>query len=190
MSDDRTVLPADIHIRIFAGRIEVESPGLLPGNVTVANIGTAGSRPRNRALVDHLREFPTPPNLDAGEGVRMMMDTMDKANLYPPIFVTKPDVPREAVLLCLFNVARPSVWDQVSAHLEKHGAVGNTEVRTVLRTDDPVKASRLLKTWVNLGLLVLSNPHAAKQHRRYRRPGILPEQKLFSEAVGKQSSNM
>jgi hypothetical protein len=58
-----------------------------------------------------------------------------------------------------------------------------------LRTDDPVKASRLLKIWVNLGLLVISNPDAAKQHRRYRRPGISPEQQLFSEAVGKQSSN-
>jgi hypothetical protein len=102
-------LPTDIHIRIFASRIEVESPGLLPGHVTVANIGTAGSRPRNRALVDHLREFPTPPNLDAGEGVRMIMETMDKANLYPPLFVTKPDFPREAVLLALFNVARRSV---------------------------------------------------------------------------------
>ena len=167
-------LSADIHIRIFASRMEVESPGLLPGNVTVTNIGTTGSRPRNRALVDHLREFPTPPNLDAGEGVRMMIDTMDKANLYPPIFVTKPDVPKEAVLLALFNVARPSVWDQVSAYLDKHGEVGNAQVRTVLRTDDPLKASRLLKTWVSLGLVVISNPAAAKQHRRYRRPGISP----------------
>lgn len=48
-------LSADIHIRIFANRIEVESPGLLPGPVTTANPGAIGSRPRNRALVDHLR---------------------------------------------------------------------------------------------------------------------------------------
>lgn len=78
----------------------------------------------------------------------------------------------------------------MSAYLDKHGEVGNAQVRTVLRTDDPVKASRLLKTWVSLGLLVISNPAAAKQHRRYRRPGISPEQKLFSEAVSKQPSNM
>src|SRR5690606_28405153 len=64
-------LNADIHIRIFADRIEVESPGLLAGPVTVSNIGRIGTYARNPLLVNNLREFPTPPNLDAGEGVRM-----------------------------------------------------------------------------------------------------------------------
>jgi ATP-dependent DNA helicase RecG len=182
-------ISADIHIRIFDNRIEVESPGLFPGRVTSANIGTVGSRPRNRAIVDHLREFPSPPNLDAGEGVRMMIETMDRANLYPPIYLSQPDISREAVLLALFNEARPSVWDQVKSCLEKHGDIGNAEVRTILRTDDPVKASKLLRAWVDRGLLVLTQPTLAKQRRRYRLPGVLPHQDLFSQVLGKQEAS-
>jgi ATP-dependent DNA helicase RecG len=177
-------LSVDVHIRIFANRIEVESPGLLPGGVTVTNLGMIGSKPRNRSLVDHLREFPTPPNLDAGEGVRVMRDLMGRADLYPPVFLTAPDLPKEAVTVYLFNEARPSTWDQVEAYLDKHGEIGNAEVRSLLRTDDPVRTSKLLKSWVDLGLLVISNPNAAKKSRRYRRPGKPIEAALFSKALG------
>lgn len=177
-------LSADIQIRVFANRIEIESPGLLPGGVTVNNVGAVGSRPRNRALVDHLREFPSPPNLDAGEGVRMMKQTMSHASLYPPIFLSAPILERELVMVCLFNELRPSAWDQVEAYLETNGEVGNAEVRAILRTDDPVKASKLIKSWVDLGLLAVANPAAAKKNRRYVRPGKPLELSLFSERPG------
>ena len=42
----------------------------LPGNLTPATIDKTGSMPRNSLLARHLREFPNPPNVDAGEGVR------------------------------------------------------------------------------------------------------------------------
>jgi ATP-dependent DNA helicase RecG len=180
-------LSADIHIRLFANRIEVESPGLLPGPVTVANLGAIGSRPRNRALVDHLREFPEPPNLDAGEGVRMMRETMSRADLYPPLFLTRPQLQREAVIVHLFNEARPSAWNQVEAYLQEHGEIGNKEVRRVLRSDDPVRASKRLKQWVELGLLVVSNPASGKQQRRYRLPSTSREESLFTNSLGKRN---
>ncbi|MDP2825114.1 MAG: ATP-binding protein [Sulfuritalea sp.] len=44
-------LNRDIHIRFFDNRIEVESPGLLPGNITPATVARAGLFARN------LREF-------------------------------------------------------------------------------------------------------------------------------------
>jgi ATP-dependent DNA helicase RecG len=179
-------LNADIHVRLFENRIEVDSPGVLPGPVTVENLRRVGSRPRNRILVDQLREFADPPNLDAGEGVRMMFDTMQRTNLYPPVYFTEPDVPRESVVVHLLNAERASIWDQVSAHLERHGTVGNAEVRRILRTDDPVKASRLLSSWLGQNLLVVANPEAAKQHRRYRRPGAVAQAELFSLDAGKQ----
>jgi ATP-dependent DNA helicase RecG len=178
-------LPADIHIRIFANRIEVESPGVFPGNVTVSNIGVVGSHPRNRALVDHLREFPNPPNLDAGEGVRMMQHMMGESNLYPPIFLSQPDIPREAVIVFLFNELRPSVWDQIYQYLLHHEDIGNTEVRKILRTDNIIKASKMLANWVKLGLLVLCDAGSAKKNRRYRLPGVTPSQSLFSQLIGK-----
>lgn len=171
---------ADIQIRLFANRVEIESPGLLPSNVTVANIGSIGSHPRNRALVDHLREFPNPPNLDAGEGVRMMFQTMLQANLYPPLYLTQPDWSREAVVVLCFNEARPDTWTQVEHYLAGHPDIGNAEVRQLLLTDDPVRASRLLRRWVDLGLLVVADPEAAKQNRRYRRPGVPLTADLFA----------
>jgi len=171
---------ADIHVRVFANRVEIESPGLLPSNVTVANIESAGSRPRNRALADHLREFPDPPNLDAGEGVRMMFQTMLEAELYPPLYLTEPDWSREAVVVLCFNEARPDTWTQVEHYLTSHSDIGNAEIRQLLRTDDPVRASRLLKRWVDLGLLIVADPEAAKQNRRYRRPGVPMAPDLFA----------
>lgn len=178
-------LQADVHIRIFSNRVEVESPGLLPGNLTAATIRSAGSRPRNRAIVDHLREFPNPPNLDAGEGVPMMYETMERAALYPPLYMTPPEWVREAVVCVCFNEERPSAWNQVKAHLDTHREIGNAEVRKVLRTDDPVRASKQLRSWVRLGLLVIVDPRAAKQRRRYRLPGTA-EGGLFSRVLGKQ----
>ena len=179
-------LSTDIHIRIFDNRIEVDSPGAFPGRVTAANIGIIGSQPRNRALVDHLREFPTPPNLDAGEGVRMMQQTMDQATLYPPIYLSQPELHREAVVLYLFNQARPSVWDQVKAYLDKHGEIGNTEVRAILHTDDPTKVSRLLRDWVERGLLTpVPTAATGKRYRRYQLPGVTAPQSLFAAVTGK-----
>ena len=46
-------LNRDLHIRIFDDRVEVESPGRLPGNLTPATIEKAGSVPRNNLLVRH-----------------------------------------------------------------------------------------------------------------------------------------
>ena len=181
-------LNADIHIRLFADRVEVESPGTFPRDVTLANLRRVGSKPRNPLLVDHLREFPDPPNLDAGEGVQMMFDAMHRAELYPPLYRTYPDLDREAVQVVLLNEARPTAWDQVVAYVEEHGSVGNAEVRSILQTDDPVRASRLLKEWVRAGLLVVVNPESAKQHRRYvlHEEGTPPPLTLFASSQGKQ----
>lgn len=111
-------------IRIYSDRIEVESPGLLPGTVTVANIQSVRHN-RNPLIVQHLREFPDPPNLDAHEGVKMMFGTMQEAGLYPPQFVTRPRIEREAVVVHLRNPYQPSVWQQVSRYLDEHGTISN-----------------------------------------------------------------
>ncbi|MBA3056824.1 MAG: putative DNA binding domain-containing protein [Gammaproteobacteria bacterium] len=79
-------LNRDIHIRIFDDRVEVKSPGRLPGNLTPATVDKAGSVPRNSLLARHLREFPNPPNVDAGEGVPMMFAQMEQAKLYEPLY--------------------------------------------------------------------------------------------------------
>ena len=164
-------LTTDVHIRIFSDHIEVESPGLFAGPVTVENIEQIGTHSRNPLLVGHLRDFPNPPNLDAGEGVRMMFGTMREKGLYPPLYDTRPHVERDAVIVTLFNENRPSAWEQVSQYLDQHGSIGNAEVRQLIGTENVLGASKLIQDWVKLGLLVVTNPQAGTRVRRYAKPG-------------------
>lgn len=179
-------LQADIYIRIFSDRIEIENPGLLIGPVTPSNIGRIGTHARNPLIVSSLREFPTPPNLDAGEGVRMMFGTMRATGLYPPLYLTRPHTEREAVTVVLLNENRPSAWEQVSDFIDKHGFIGNQEVRKILGTEDTLRASKHLKEWVDRGLLVVANPQQGPRIRRYTKPGMYLEGNLFTNLPGKQ----
>ena len=114
------------------------------------------------------------------EGVPMMFGAMRQAGLYPPLYWTRPKIEREAVRVYLWNQNRPSVWEQVNDYLQQHGTIGNAEVRQILQTDDPIRTSRQLKEWVNLGLLEVANPESARKIRRYRRTGTESAPDLFS----------
>lgn len=175
----------DIEIRIFEDRVEIESPGLLPFNITPSNIGIERSHQyRNDLLVKHLREFPDPPNLDQNEGVRAMRQTMKTANLYPPIFLTYPN-PQDAVRVILLNEKAPNEWDKISDYLIKNKYITNTEARKILHTEDTVKVSKRFNRWVKQGLLTKITPRTgAKRNVRYRLP-IADERTLFTNEKSK-----
>ncbi len=148
-------------------------------------IDRVGTHPRNKLIVQHLREFPVAPNLDAGEGVRMMFGTMRQVGLYPPQYLTRPRIEREAVVTILFNQNRPSVWEQVVDCIDKHGTIGNAEVRRLLGTEDTLTASKQLKAWVEQGVLIVANPEAGRNVRRYMFPETeFPD--FFSNLDGKE----
>lgn len=174
-------LPADIQVFIFSDRIEIVSPGVLPGKVTAQNIRTVGSFNRNPLIVSNLREFPEPPNLDAGEGVRMMFHTMEKAGLYPPVYLTRASTGRDEVRVMLRNENRPSLWDQVADVLQKKGTIANADVKKIMGSDDTLAASRALREWVDRGLIEVANPDVGKRIRRYRLTETDPTEKLFFE---------
>jgi ATP-dependent DNA helicase RecG len=154
---------------------------LLAGPVTAANISRIGTHSRNPILVSHLREFPSPPNLDAGEGVRMMFDTMRDVGLYPPVYTSRPRIEREAVLVLLLNQSRPTTWEQVSRFIDRNYVIANAEVRQIIGTTDVLLASRQIKDWVDAGLLVVANPYAGKRLRQYTKPDVLLDVELFSQ---------
>lgn len=109
----------DIEIKIFEDKVEIESPGLFPYNITPANIGRVRAEGyRNDLLVKHLREFPSPPNLDQSEGVKAMRSEMKSQNLYPPIFWTYPNL-QDAVRVVLLNEKVATEWEKVNFYLEK-----------------------------------------------------------------------
>lgn len=174
-------LPTDVHVRLFANRIEVESPGLLPHRLRLEDLGKVGSKPRNPSLTGHLRDFQDAPNFELGEGIRMMNTLMREADLFPPVF--QVSLERESFTVILRNQARPSLWDQVDSFLETHPTIGNAEVRKLLGVADPIKASRQLKGWVEGGLLMVADPSASRSHRRYKRPGATPLEDLFGNGI-------
>lgn len=146
-------LNRDIFIRIFDDRIEVESPGTFPGGINSKNIAKAGSRARNPLIAQNLREFPVPPNIDAGEGVRMMFAEMALAKLYPPQYRESAETAIESVTVTLLNLQRPTAWDEVSDWIDRKGAIANADVVRIAKVDT-LKASKLLGAWREQGLLV------------------------------------
>jgi ATP-dependent DNA helicase RecG len=163
-------LNRDIFVRIFDDRIEVESPGLLPGSITPASIAKAGSKARNPLLASNLREFPVAPNIDAGEGVRMMFSEMAQAELYPPQYRESRDAAVESVTVTLRNAKRPSAWDQISDWVDRHGEIGNADVVRIAGVDT-LKASKMLASWRDGGLLV-GLPGRGKRNMAYTKPAL------------------
>lgn len=161
-------LNRDILIRIFDDRIEVDSPGAFPGNITPGNISKAGTKARNPLLALNLREFPVAPNLDAGEGVRMMFSEMSHADLYPPQYRQNTEAAVESITVTLFNAKRPTAWDEVNDWLDRHGSIANADVVRIARIDT-LKASKLLTSWREQGLLV-PLPGRAKRNMAYIKP--------------------
>ncbi|MDR2165252.1 MAG: putative DNA binding domain-containing protein [Zoogloeaceae bacterium] len=165
-------LNQDVQVRIFDNRVEVLSPGMFPGRITAATIRTAGSFARNPLIASNLREFPDPPNVDAGEGVRMMFHLMRTGNLYPPQYREWHDPARQSITVTLLNEERPPVWEQVSDWIDRHGPISNGNLRKIAALDT-LGASKLLKRWVEQGLLE-SDPAQGKRNRVYHKPAIEP----------------
>ena len=164
-------LNRDVFVRIFDDRIEVESPGTFPGNITAGNISRTGSKARNPLIVQNLREFPAAPNIDAGEGVKMMFAEMAAAKLYPPRYSQNLEAAVESVTVTLLNLARPSTWDEVNDWLDRERAITNSKLREISGLDT-LAASKQLKNWVSQGVLV-ALPAASRQHASYTKPELL-----------------
>jgi ATP-dependent DNA helicase RecG len=167
-------LNRDIVVRIFDDRIIVESPGLLPGSITAANIQFARSKSRNPLIAQNLREFPIPPNIDDGEGVRMMFGEMAAAQLYPPQFRQSTESAIEMLSVTLLNENRPAVWTEVSDWIERNGPIANADVCRIAGADT-LKASKMLRAWVDRGLLELL-PGRVRSNAAYRKPSQTEEQ--------------
>ena len=108
--------------------------------------------PRNSLLARHLREFPNPPNVDAGEGVPMMFAQMAQTNLYEPLYREQLDVAVPTLLVTLLNEERPPLWVQVSDWIDRNGPIANADVCRIADVDT-LKASKMLRAWVDRGLL-------------------------------------
>ncbi len=117
-------LASDIHIRIFDNRIEIESPGKLPGHVTTGNI-LKEQFARNGSLVRLINKFPNPPNQDVGEGLNTAFNAMKKLKLKEPLIVEREN----SVLVLIRHESLASPEEVIMNYLEANDTINNRTAR-------------------------------------------------------------
>lgn len=127
---------SDIQIRIFDNRIEIESPGKLPGHVTVKNILSEQSA-RNPKIVRLINKFPNPPNKDVGEGLNTAFEAMNKLRLKPP-FIEEKEL---SVLVTIKHEKLASPEETIMKYMETHDSICNKEGRelTGIKSENSMK---------------------------------------------------
>ena len=155
------------------------------GTITPGSIERARSKARNPLIAQNLREFPEPPNIDDGEGVRMMFGEMAAAHLHPPQYQQTLDTAVEDVAVTLLNAARPAAWVEVSDWIDRNGPIANAEVCGIAAVET-LKASRMLKGWVARGLLE-PLPGRARSKAAYQKPTADSEQASLLQEPGDET---
>jgi len=129
-------IATDIQIRIFDNRVEIESPGKLPGHVTVANILDTQSA-RNPKIVRLINKFPDAPNKDVGEGLNTAFDAMKKLRLKEPQINEREN----SVLVVIKHEKLASPEEIVIAYLMENQTIKNGigRVITGIKSENTMK---------------------------------------------------
>jgi ATP-dependent DNA helicase RecG len=153
----------DIHIRIFDNRIEVESPGTLPGHVTVKNILNERYS-RNGALVRIMNKFPDPPNKDVGEGLNTAFTAMTMLRLKPPVIEQR----QSSVLVNIRHERLASPEEAILDYLIEHKSIANKQARELCSIGSENSMKGVLQRLVRRGLIEVV-PGTAGARTAYQR---------------------
>lgn len=151
-----------VQIRMFADRLEVQSPGGLFGNVTVENLEEEHST-RNVRLMRMMEDLHIVEN--RGSGIKVMLQEMRAANLEPPRFQDKRSsfwvtfrnhtMMNPQAIAWLNQFAKLPLNDRqrlALVYLRQHEQITNSEYRRLSRVDTLV-AGQELRGLVEVGLV-------------------------------------
>lgn len=152
-------IASDIHIRIFDNRVEILSPGSLPGHVTVKNI-LQEQFARNGNMVRLINKFPNPPNQDVGEGLNTAFNEISELRLKKPEIIENEH--SVSVLIKHEPLASPSVL--IMEYLETHEEIHNSKAREItgIKSADSIKSHFYKLQKRNL---IVKNPDPNKKGR-------------------------
>jgi ATP-dependent DNA helicase RecG len=138
----------DVHVRIFDNRIEIESPGKLPGHVTVNNI-LKERFARNGNVVRLINKFPDPPNKDVGEGLNTAFEAMRKLKLKEPVIEQREN----SLIVYIRHELLASPEEIIINYLEKNPYINNSKGREICHIGSENVMKRILQRLVDRGLI-------------------------------------
>jgi ATP-dependent DNA helicase RecG len=126
----------DTQILIYNNRIEILSPGRLPGYVTVENILDARYA-RNSKIVRTLNRYKEAPNKDLGEGLNTTFQKMKEWGLRPPEIIEDKNYVK--VILPHIPLAAPT--EAILNFLSSNEKITNQQARDITG----IKSENLVK---------------------------------------------
>lgn len=141
----------DIHIRIFDNRLEIESPGRLPGHITTGNI-LREQFARNGSIVRIINKFPNPPNKDVGEGLNTVFESLKKLKLKPP---TIEEI-ENSVIVTIRHEHLASPEEIVMNYISKHEEITNRIGRDLTGIESENEMKRVFQRLQSKGLIYLA----------------------------------
>ncbi|MGC8494253.1 MAG: ATP-binding protein [Syntrophobacteraceae bacterium] len=153
----------DIHIKIFDNRVEILSPGTLPGHITPENI-LKERFARNGMIVRLINKFPNPPNKDVEEGLNTAFQAMRNMKLKDPIVSQDGGY----VKVILKHEALASPEEMILEYLESHPQIVNRQAREITFIGSENKMKTILQRMVKQGLIELV-PGTTRYNAAYRR---------------------
>lgn len=156
-------IASDVQIRIFDNRVEIESPGKLPGHVTLENIKKTQFA-RNAKIVRIVNKFKNPPNKDVGEGINTAFEAMEKLRLKKPEF----EETANGFLVTLKHESLASPETIVLEYLKVNEEITNQQARelTGIKSENTMK--NVFYRLRNLGEIE-QTPKIAGKKRSWRR---------------------
>lgn len=126
----------DIQVTVFQNRIEVKSPGRLPGFVTKDNYLDVRYS-RNPKIVQTLARYKTPINKDLGEGLNTAFEKMRLWKLQSPILEERENY----VVVTLPHTPLATPEEAVMEYLNSHDEIKNGVAREItgIRSENQMK---------------------------------------------------
>jgi ATP-dependent DNA helicase RecG len=138
----------DVLVFIFNNRIEVHSPGCLPGHITKENI-LHERYSRNPKIVRLLNKYPEPPNKDIGEGLNTAFQKMRAVRLKEPSIEIKDN----KVIVTLPHQALASPEDQILEYLKHNSEINNKTTRDITGIGSENQVKRCFIALAKRGLI-------------------------------------
>lgn len=147
----------DVHVKVYDNRIEVQSPGRLPGYMTVDNLYEERFS-RNPNLVRLLHKLPNPVNHDIGEGLDTAKNELRKAGLVAPVFEERGN----NFVVVVKHQTIASIEDVIINYFNDNptGQLTNKLVRQLSGEDDLQKVKKALQKLRDEGIIKPLDPNA------------------------------